>query len=425
MRITIFGLSVSSTWGNGHATLWRGLIRALADQGHHVTFFERDVPYYAANRDLLALPAGGRLVFYGNWADVLPTARAAVATSDVGIVTSYCPDALGAETLLCEHAGVVRCFYDLDTPVTLSRLARGEPVDYVGPHGLRDYHLALSYTGGPALRLLQTRLGARKSVPLYGSVDPDAHRPAELRPGYRAHLSYIGTYAEDRQAALEALFVEPARRLPGERFVIAGAQYPHSFPWTANIFFVRHLPPAEHPPFYASSRLTLNVTRQAMAAMGWCPSGRLFEAAACGAPILSDRWQGLEEFLSPGSEILAADNTEAALAALALPDGELVEIAARARARVLDEHSAARRARALVTALESRLVERYHQRGGVRCGASFRRRGMARASNRWRFPRNCYQWEAGSITPAPNGRAPSASTWWIAWCTREPARSVS
>ena len=353
MRITIFGLSVSSTWGNGHATLWRGLIKALTADGHQVAFFERDVAYYAAHRDLLALPDGARLILYSDWAEVAPTARAALAASDVGVVTSYCPDALEAEELLCQQPGIVRCFYDLDTPVTLSRLEQGEAVTYVGPHGLRRYELALSYTGGPALSLLRTHLGARKAVPLYGSVDPDTYRPAEPKPPYRAHLSYIGTYAADRQAALEALFVEPARRLPAERFVIAGAQYPHSFPWTDNIYFVRHLPPAEHPAFYASGRLTLNVTRRAMAEMGWCPSGRLFEAAACGIPILSDAWDGLADFFTPGQEILIAGDTQAALAALALPAGELAEIAQRARKRVLDEHGAGRRAREMVAAFEA------------------------------------------------------------------------
>jgi spore maturation protein CgeB len=191
------------------------------------------------------------------------------------------------------------------------------------------------------------------AIALYGSVDPDIHRPAQPKPSYRAYLSYIGTYAADRQPALEALFVEPARRLPTERFVIAGAQYPHSFPWTTNIFFVRHLPPVEHPAFYASGRLTLNVTRRAMAEMGWCPSGRLFEAAACGVPILSDPWDGLADFFTPGREILVGGDTAAALAALALPSGELAEIAQRARERVLDEHGAGRRAREMVAAFET------------------------------------------------------------------------
>ena len=356
MRITIFGLSVSSTWGNGHAALWRALIRALLRGGHRVTFFERDVPYYAANRDLDALPPGGRLELYGVWGDVLPVARAALAASDVGIVTSYCADALAAEALLRRSGVALRCFYDLDTPVTLARMEAGEQVEYIGPDGLAGYDLAFSYTGGPALDLLRTRLGAPRALPLYGSVDPEAHYPAAARPEYRARLSYIGTYAQDRQAALERLFVEPARRLPHERFVIAGAQYPHSFPWTDNIFFVRHLPPGEHPAFYGSSRMTLNVTRAAMARMGWCPSGRLFEAAACNVPILSDWWEGLDAFFEPGKDILVASGPQdatRAMDALALPDAELARIARRARERVLDEHGADRRASEMVAALEA------------------------------------------------------------------------
>ena len=353
MKIVIFGLSVSSSWGNGHAALWRGLIRALLDAGHRVTFFERDVPYYAANRDLHALPPGGTLALYDDWAEALPRMRAQLADADVGMVTSYCPDGLAATELVLAAPVAVRCFYDLDTPVTLSRLAAGEDVDYIGPDGLAPFDLVFSYTGGGALDALRTRLGARRTVPIYGSVDPATHRPAEPRPEYRAMLSYLGTYAADRQAALERLFVEPARLLPGERFVIGGAQYPDGFPWTANTYFVRHLPPPEHPAFYSSSRLTLNITRDAMARMGWCPSGRLFEAAACGVPILSDWFAGLDEFFRPGEEILVAHTTEDAMAALQRSDAELAGIAARARARAIEEHSAARRAGEMVAAFEA------------------------------------------------------------------------
>ncbi len=352
MRITIFGLSVSSTWGNGHAALWRGLITALLRDGHHVTFFERDVSYYAANRDLRDLPDGGRLVLYRSWDDAVPEARRALINADVGMVTSYCPDALAAEALLHDAGVALRCFYDLDTPVTLARLRAGETVPYIGPDGLAGYDIALSYTGGAALDALCRELGAPAATPIYGSVDPDLHRPAEPRPQYGGLLSYLGTYAEDRQAALERLFIEPARRLDGARFVIGGAQYPPRFPWTRNIFFVRHVPPAEHPAFYSSARLTLNVTRAAMAAMGWCPSGRLFEAAACGAPILSDYWEGLERFFVPGQEIMVANDTEDAMDALGLPDADLAAMARRARERTLDEHSAARRARELIAVLE-------------------------------------------------------------------------
>ena len=356
LHLVVFGLSVSSSWGNGHAALWRGLIRGLLAQGHRVTFFERDVPYYAESRDLVALPGGGELVLYKDWAEALPRARQVLASADVGMVTSYCPDALAATALVQDSRVPLRCFYDLDTPVTLARLEAGEDVSYVGPEGLGGFDLVLSYTGGPALDALRNRLGARRVVPIYGSVDPELHRPATPRDEYRALLSYIGTYAADRQAALEALFVEPARLRPKDRFVIAGSQYPEGFPWTPNTWFVSHLPPPEHPAFYSSSRLTLNVTREAMARMGWCPSGRLFEAAACGVPILSDQWPGLEAFFEPGREILVASTTAEALDALTLEDGTLAEIASRARERAMDEHSAARRAAEMVAAFEGASV---------------------------------------------------------------------
>ena len=353
MRLVIFGLAVSSTWGNGHAALWRGLIAALLRDGHRVTFFERDVPYYAGHRDLAELPEGGQLVLYPDWESVLSWAREALAEADVGMVTSYCPDGVAASRLVLDSPAPIRCFYDLDTPVTLARIAAGEPVDYIAPEGLGGFDLVLSYTGGSALDALRQRLGARLVVPLYGSVDPDVHRPVAREPHYAASLSYLGTYAEDRQATLERLFVAPARLRPAERFVIGGAMYPAGFPWTSNIYFVRHLPPSEHPAFYCSSAITLNITRATMAEMGWCPSGRLFEAAACGTAILSDWWDGLDAFFTPGREIMVARTTEGALAALDMPAAERVAMARRARERTLDEHTAARRAREMVAALDA------------------------------------------------------------------------
>jgi spore maturation protein CgeB len=352
MKIVVFGLTVSSSWGNGHATLWRGLIRALHARGHRVTFFEHDAPYYAMNRDLSELP-GGELVLYAAWDDVRARAARAVAEADVAMVTSYCPHGIEATDLVADAPGALKVFYDLDTPVTLSRLGRGEAIAYIGPRGLRDFDLVLSYTGGTALDQLRARLGARRVAPLYGHVDPAVHRPVPPTQRFASDLSYLGTYAADRQAALEALFVEPARLRPERRFLIGGAQYPDDFPWTKNIFFVRHLPPPEHPAFFASSRLTLNVTRQAMAQMGWCPSGRLFEAAACGCPILSDTWEGLDAFFAPGSEILVARTTEDAVAALDRPDADLRRIAKAARERVLAEHTSDRRAATFEAAVES------------------------------------------------------------------------
>ena len=356
MNIVIAGLAVSSSWGNGHAALWRGLIGALAAAGHRVVFFERDVPYYAANRDLCELPKPCELVLYQDWSDAGARMSAELAAADVGMVTSYCPDALAATALVLDSRCHLRCFYDLDTPVTLARIEAGDAVDYIGPAGLAGFDLVLSYTGGGALAAMCAKLGAQRVIPIYGSVDPALHRPAPPRPEYRALLSYLGTYAADRQAALVRLFVEPARRLPAERFVIGGAQYPEGFPWTANTYFVRHLPPPEHPAFYSSSRLTLNVTREAMARMGWCPSGRLFEAAACGAPILSDWFDGLDQFFEPGLEIMVARSTDEAMGALQLSDAELGGIATRARERTLTEHTATRRAAELVAAFQYETV---------------------------------------------------------------------
>ncbi|MDF0496800.1 CgeB family protein [Bradyrhizobium yuanmingense] len=352
MKIVIFGLTISSSWGNGHATLWRGLCKHLARSGHSVVFFERDVPYYAGARDLYELP-GGALRLFANWDDVRQAASAEVRDADVAIVTSYCPDAIAATEMILAEDRAVPVFYDLDTPVTLARLTAGEAVPYIGPRGLRNFALVLSFTGGPHVAdEFRNRLGARDTRPLYGHVDTDIHHPVAPQPHYRADLSYLGTYSEDRQRTLEALFVASARARQDLRFLIGGAQYPDDFPWSPNIYFVRHLPPSEHAPFFASSRLTLNVTRRAMAEMGWCPSGRLFEAAACGVPLLSDDWPGIADFFAPGEEILIARDEHDALAALAMPDAELRRMALRAYERTMDQHTSDKRARELISMLE-------------------------------------------------------------------------
>jgi spore maturation protein CgeB len=352
VRIVIFGLTISSSWGNGHATLWRGLCKYLVRAGHSVVFFERDVPYYAGARDLFDIP-NGQLVLYPSWEDVRSIARSSVANCDAAIVTSYCADALAATELILSQDRATPVFYDLDTPITLAKLQAGEPVPYIGPTGLQGFALVLSFTGGKRLfDAFRRKLGAQDIKPLYGHVDADVHRPVPAEPHYRADLSYLGTYSEDRQSALEQFFVAPARSRQDLRFLIGGAQYPPEFPWSSNIYFVRHLPPSEHAPFFASSRLTLNVTRRAMAEMGWCPSGRLFEAAACGAPLLSDRWAGLEDFFEPGHEILLADHESDTLAALQLSPNQLSGIAGRARERTLDQHSSNKRASELIGLLE-------------------------------------------------------------------------
>lgn len=204
-------------------------------------------------------------------------------------------------------------------------------------------------------RELESTLGARRVAPIYGSVDPEVHRPVPPNENYRCDLSYLGTYAEDRQERLTELFIQSARQLSQKKFLIGGAQYPENFPWTENVFFIQHVAPSEHPGFYCSSRMTLNVTRRAMAEMGFCPSGRLFEAAACGTPILSDTWPGLDRFFTPGREIIVAHSTEEAIAAMQLSDAELKNISNAARERVFAEHTAERRAAELETVLSDAL----------------------------------------------------------------------
>jgi spore maturation protein CgeB len=352
MKFVIFGLTVSSSWGNGHATLWRALCKALGKRGHRVVFFERDVHYYAAHRDVTQL-SGGELILYPDWNSAIPLARKHLDDADVAMVTSYCPDGRQASELSLSSNAAMKTFYDLDTPVTFARLDAGEEVSYLPENGLRDFDLVLSYTGGAALTALQRRLGAKTVAPLYGSVDPEVHAPVPPKDVFRADLSYLGTYAPDRQEMLNRLFIEAATRLPELRFVIGGAQYPAEFPWTDNIYFVRHLPPPDHPAFYSSSRLTLNVTRQAMAEMGYCPSGRLFEAAACRTAIITDCWAGLDEFFTPGKELLIARTTEEAVQALELSDAELEAIRKAGRDRALGEHTADQRAIDLENALEA------------------------------------------------------------------------
>lgn len=343
MKIVIFGLTISSSWGNGHATLLRGLFKALVARGHTIVFFERDVPYYAAHRDMVEFP-GVELHLYSDWTNARPVAMNALRDADAGIVTSYCPDGIAATELLLDSPVSLRVLYDLDTPVTLDAWKQGQPLSYVGERGLADFDLVLSYTGGDALVELQQTLGARRVFPLYGSVDPDIHHPVTPYSDLVSDLSYLGTYADDRQSQLDSLFIGAARQLPARRFLIGGSKYPHGFPWLPNIWYIQHVPPATHSAFYCSSLLTLNVTRAAMARMGYCPSGRLFEAAACGTAIVSDYWDGLNEFFSPDEEILVVHDVRETIAAISLPRAELRRIGAAGRQRVMDQHTAMHRA---------------------------------------------------------------------------------
>ncbi|MBV8705917.1 MAG: glycosyltransferase [Acidobacteriaceae bacterium] len=351
MKIVIFGLSVTSAWGNGHATLLRGLFRALHNKGHQIHFFERDTPYYAPHRDAPTLPYA-HVHLYDDWQEIKAEAATELKDADLGIVTSYCPDGVAACNLVLNSNLWRSVFYDMDTPVTLSRLEKGETVEYLPPNGLGEFDLVLSYTGGRALDQLREKLGAQQVETLYGWVDPVIHHQVDPSPKFQSNLSYLGTYAADRQATLEQLLISPARALRNRQFVIGGAMYANRESWPGNIRFFDHVAPPEHCAFYSSSPLTLNITRGSMAAMGYCPSGRLFEAAACGTAVLSDWWEGLDIFFEPGEEILIAQSTAEAIDAVSRDSQALRRIGKRAKEKALDCHAAENRAQRLLSLLE-------------------------------------------------------------------------
>ncbi len=348
LDIVVFGLSLTSSWGNGHATTYRALLRGMAGLGHRVLFAERDVRWYAEHRDLPA-PDFCELVLYDDLSALRTRLAPRIADADAVLVGSYVPDGVRILDWVLSSAAGVRAFYDIDTPVTLAALARGDCA-YLSSAQIARMDLYLSFCGGPLLRYLEAEYGASRTSALYCAVDGERYCP-EPRPA-RWDLGYLGTYSPDRQPALDRLLLEPARRLPERRFVVAGPQYPASINWPGNVERIEHLPPEAHAAFYASQRFTLNVTRADMIAAGWSPSVRLFEAAACATPIISDRWEGLSELLPDGEALLIADGSEAVVAALTtMPDTRRVALGARARAIVLAAHTGTARARELAALL--------------------------------------------------------------------------
>jgi spore maturation protein CgeB len=341
LDIVIFGLAISSSWGNGHAVTYRALTKALSERGHNVTFFERDMPWYRDHRDLAISPYC-RLELYEDLKSLPNCAGKAVSAADLVVIGSYVPDgAILAEWVTARAQGVT-AFYDIDTPVTLAGLQNGK-TDYITADLIPRFDLYLSFTGGPVLKFIEEHYGSPRARALYCTADPDVHVPSEQPPDLA--LGYLGTYSASRQPALERLLFAPARHLAAEKFAVAGPQYPPGTRWPTNVTHLPHLSPAEHPAFYGRQRFTLNLTRAEMQSCGYSPSVRLFEAAACGVPIISDRWPGIETFFSPGHELLLAETAQDIIAILAdCPAEKRRAIAAAARKRFLRSHTPSDRA---------------------------------------------------------------------------------
>ncbi len=345
MKLVVLGLSLGSSWGNGHATTFRALLKAFAARGHDILFLEREVPWYAGDHRDLIDPDYCRLEYYADLDD-LSRWQSEIAAADAVIVGSYVPDGVAVGRYVQRHART-SAFYDIDTPVTLAKLARGD-FEYLSPDIIRGYDVYLSFTGGPTLERLEQAFGSPAARALYCSVDDAAYRPLDVPK--RWDLSYLGTYSDDRQPTLTRLLIDVARAQPHRRFAVAGPQYPADIDWPANVERIDHLPPAEHAAFYSASRFTLNVTRADMIAAGWSPSVRLFEAAACGTPIISDHWDGIDGIFADGTEIILAYGAQDVIAAL---DRDATALGRAARARVLADHTATTRA----AQLEAHLIE--------------------------------------------------------------------
>lgn len=352
MKLTFFGLSITSSWGNGHATTFRALCQALHRRGHRIVFFEHNLEWYQNNRDLPHPPYCDVKVFE-SWHEILPAVRAELCDSDVALVGSYFPDGIAALEEILSSSVPVKTFYDIDTPVTVRNLREHGRADYLLKQHLPELDIYFSFTGGPMLQRLEDELGAPFAVPLYCSVDPEKHRELSPDARFACDLSYMGTYAADRQPKIDELLCFPARKLPDGKFIVAGPQYPSGIAWPENVERIMHLDPRHHAALYSSSRITLNVTRREMVLAGYSPSVRLFEAAACAAAMASDNWPGLETFLVPGREILLPTGNDDVVRYLQGYDAaELRRIGHAARERVLANHTSDVRARQFEQAVE-------------------------------------------------------------------------
>jgi spore maturation protein CgeB len=356
LNITILGLSITSSWGNGHATTFRGLVRELSKNGHQVTFLEKDVPWYASNRDLPD-PPFCKTILYKDLQELKTNYETLVGKADLVIVGSYVPEGIAVGEWVVEIADGVTAFYDIDTPVTLAKI-ENDDFEYLHPDLIKKYKIYLSFTGGPTLKTLQKYYGSPMAKPFYCSFDPELYYPEQTEKIW--DLGYLGTYSVDRQKPLEDLMLNAASNLPDKKFAVAGPQYPQDIQWPSNVDRIEHLPPSEHRRFYNQQKFTMNITRADMIKSGYSPSVRLFEAAACATPIISDYWDGIESIFTIGSEILISRSPEETISYLTtLPIEEVNAIGERAREKVLKEHTAAHRATELENHYNEALCKRH------------------------------------------------------------------
>lgn len=361
MRMAFYGSSLLSSYWNGAATYYRGLIAALARKGHRVTFYEPDAYGRQERRDIEP-PDWCNVVVYEANQDGLSRVVAQAGAADVVVKASgvgVYDDELLAGVMAAARPGALRIFWDVDAPATVAAM-RAEPAMPLR-RALPALDMVLTYGGGPPIVAAYEALGARRCVPVYNALDPHTHHPVPQDPRFACDLAFLGNRLPDREGRVETFFLEPAARMPGRRFLIGGAGWDgRALP--ANVRDLGHVSTRDHNAFNVTPLAVLNVARDSMAEVGFSPATRVFEAAGAGACLITDAWDGIEQFLRPGTEVLVARDGKDVEEHLATLDDEAARrIGNAARRRILGEHTYDRRAdqvdRLLAEAVDSR-VER-------------------------------------------------------------------
>ena len=343
MKIAFYGSSLLSSYWNGAATYYRGVLSALARRGHEIVFYEPDAFDRQAHRDIEP-PDWAKVVVWPATPEGLravvaeaPQADVVVKASGVGVFD----DELVAQTMRAARKEALRIFWDVDAPATLAEIRSrpGHPIS----EAFDEIDLVLTYGGGDPVVNAYEGLGARRCVPVYNALDPSSHHPVPPDPRFACDLAFLGNRLPDREARVETFFLEPAARLPERAFLLGGSGWEHrSLP--ANVRHLGHVYTRDHNAFNVTPRAVLNIARDSMAATGFSPATRVFEAAGAGACLITDAWEGLELFLKPDEEVLVArDGADVAEHVASLTRERAEAIGQRALRRVLGEHTYERR----------------------------------------------------------------------------------
>ncbi|QQF01905.1 CgeB family protein [Sinorhizobium meliloti] len=344
MRLAFYGSSLVSAYWNGAATYYRGLLRALAERGYQITFYEPDVYDRQKHRDIDP-PSWCRVVVYDGTVEALKRVAQEAAKAEIVVKASgvgFEDELLLAEVMAAADSAALKIFWDVDAPATLAEF-KAAP-DHPLRRALSSLDLVLTYGGGDPVVDAYRVLGARECVPIYNAVDPETHHPVPPDPRFAADLAFLGNRLPDREERVEAFFLEPAQKLWQRRFLLGGSGW-HDKSLSPNVAYIGHVPTADHNAFNTTPNAVLNISRASMAENGFSPATRVFEAAGAGACLITDYWEGIELFLKPGEEVLVArDGRDVAELMQKLTAAGAREIGERALRRVLAEHTYAHRA---------------------------------------------------------------------------------